>query len=129
MIDRLVKYLGENPEHPCMPIYRKELADLRVDVEIGRLLSYRIGWLQDEGLATAADAAMGRFYPTTLLKRASTVALDLLGPYGQLTRNEKKSPLQGWFNHLYLAAIGATFAAGTAEIHKTLIARALGLPR
>ncbi|MFP3974628.1 MAG: acyl-CoA dehydrogenase family protein [Dehalococcoidia bacterium] len=129
MVERLTKYLEEHPGNPCLQSYRQTLADLSVDAEIGRLLSYRIVWLQDKGAATAADAALGRLYPTTLLKRATTAALELLGPYGQLTRNEEKAPLQGWFNHLYLAAVGATVAAGTSEIQKTIIARELGLAR
>ena len=129
MIDRLAEYIKDNPGRPW-PGARDKLAQLRVEAEIGRLLCYRLAWLHDVGKATAYDAAKARLYGTGLLQRTTKVAMELLGFYGQLDKEDSRAPLQGWFTHLYLSSIGVTVAAGTSEVLKNLIAlRGLGLPR
>ncbi|MDH5365266.1 MAG: acyl-CoA dehydrogenase family protein, partial [Dehalococcoidia bacterium] len=101
-----------------------------IEAEIGRLICYRLAWLHDKGMATAYAAAMSRLYSTELLKRAASVAIELLGLYGQLDKGDSRAPLHGWFKHLYLSSVGATIAAGTSEILKNIIANSgLRLPR
>ena len=129
LIDRLVNYMKANPQRQWGNS-RQALAQLKVEAEIGRLICYRLAWLHDQGIATVHDAAMSRLYGTDLLKRAASVAIELLGLYGQLDKREGKAPLHGWFEHLYLSSIGITIAAGTSEILKNIIAGSgLELPR
>jgi alkylation response protein AidB-like acyl-CoA dehydrogenase len=129
LIDRLVKYINDNPERRWQNA-RQRLAKLKVEAEVGRLICYRLAWLNDKGIATAYDAAKVRLYSTELLKRAARVAVGLLGPYGQLDQGDSRAPLHGWFKHLYLSSIGITIAAGTSEILKNIIAiSGLKLPR
>ena len=129
MVDRMVKYIKDNPGRRW-PGARDELARVKVEAEIGRLLCYQLAWSHDNGIAKDYKAAQARLYGAELLKRAGRVAMELLGLYGQLDKEDSRAPLQGWFNHLYLSTIGVTIAAGTSEIQKNLIAlRGLGLPR
>jgi len=129
LIERLVKYMKDTPERQWKNS-RQTLARLKVEAEIGRLICYRLAWLNDNGTATAHDAAMSRLYGTELLKRAASVAVELLGLYGQLDQREDKAPLHGWFEHLYLSSIGATLAAGSSEILKNIMALSgLELPK
>jgi len=129
MIERLVEYIKDNPERQWTNA-RNTLAKLAIETEIGRLIGYRVAWLQDRGMATDWHAAMSRLYGTELLKRAAGAAMEILGLYSQLDERENMAPLYGWIKHLYLASIGATIAAGTSEIPKNVIAlRGLGLPR
>jgi len=129
LIDRMVKYIKDNPERRWQNS-RQTLAQLKVEAEIGRLICYRLAWLHDNGMATTHDAAMVRLYSSELFKRAARVAIELLGLYGQLDRRDSRAPLQGWFEHLYLSSIGITIAAGTSEILKNIIANSgLKLPR
>jgi alkylation response protein AidB-like acyl-CoA dehydrogenase len=129
MIDRLVKYIAATP-HRDWTDARQMLVQLEIETEIGRLIGYRVAWLQDKGLATEWHAGMSRMYDTALFKRAGGIAMQILGLYGQLDRREERAPLHGWFEYLYLASIGATIAAGTTEIQKNIIAlRQLKLPR
>ena len=121
LIERLVKYIKANPQRQWGNS-RQALAQLKVEAEIGRLICYRLAWFHDEGIATAYNAAGARLYGTELLKRAASVAVELLGLYGQLDKREGKAPLHGWFGHLYLSSIGMTLAAGTSEILKNVIA-------
>jgi alkylation response protein AidB-like acyl-CoA dehydrogenase len=129
MIDRLIKYMKDNPERQWQDA-RDKLARLKVEAEIGRLICYRLAWLHDNGTDTPYDAAKARVYGTTLLQRAARLAMEILGPYSQLDKRDSRAPLQGWFEHLYLSSIGITIAAGTSEILKNVIAGVgLQMPR
>jgi alkylation response protein AidB-like acyl-CoA dehydrogenase len=129
LIDRLVKYINDNPERPW-PNARQKLGRLKVEAEIGRLICYRLAWLHDNGMDEVHQAAQMRLYATELFQRAAKVAIELLGPYGQLDQEDGRAPLQGWFKHFYLSSIGITIAAGTSEILKNIIAGiGLELPR
>ena len=129
LIERLLKYIKDTPERQW-PNAGQTLAQLKIEAEIGRLFCYRLAWLHDKGTATAHDAAMSRLYGTELLKRAASVAVELLGLYGQLDKRDSKAPLHGWFEHLYLSSVGLTLAAGTSEILKNIIANSgLRLPK
>lgn len=129
LIDRLVKYIKDNPERRWQNA-RQTLGQLKVEAEIGRLICYRLAWLHDKGIAKAYNAAEARLYGTELLKRATRVAIELLGLYGQLDKRDSRAPLHGWFKHLYLSSIGVTIAAGTSEILKNIITSSgLKLPR
>ena len=129
MIEGVVKYLKATPKMQSIHS-RHLLAKLATDAEIGRLINYRVAWLHDKGIATDWYAAMAKLYSTELFKRAASVAVQLLGLYGQLDKREGIAPLRGWIEHLYLVSFGATIAAGTSEIQKNVIALAgLGLPR
>jgi alkylation response protein AidB-like acyl-CoA dehydrogenase len=121
LIERLIKYMKDTPEIRWQNA-RQKLAKLKIETEIGRLICYRLAWLNDNGIATAHDAAMSRLYGTNLLKRAASTAVEILGLYGQLDQRGDKAPLDGWFEHLYLSSIGVTLAAGSTEILKNIIA-------
>lgn len=129
MIDRMVKYIKDNPGRRWQGA-RDELARLKVEAEIGWFICYQLAWLHDKGIAKAYNAAQARLYGTELFQRAARVAIELLGLYGQLDKEDSRAPLQGWFKHLYLSSIGVTIAAGTSEIQKNIIALGrLELPR
>jgi alkylation response protein AidB-like acyl-CoA dehydrogenase len=71
---------------------------------------------------------MTRLYGTRLWKKAASEVVNLLGLYGRLDNRDPLAPTKGWFEHFYLSSIGATLAAGTTEIQKTVLAvRGLGL--
>jgi alkylation response protein AidB-like acyl-CoA dehydrogenase len=110
--------------------HRNTLAELAIEAEVGRLLNYRIAWMHDNGITTEWHAAMAKLYSTELYKHAGAIALELLGMYGQLDRKDILAPLHGWFENYYITSFGATIAAGTSEIQRTIIAlRGLGMPR
>ncbi len=129
LLERMAIYIQENPNRPWKGA-RETLAQLRIEAEIGRLLCYRLAWLHDQKMATASDAATARIYGPTLFKRTATAVMELLGLYGQLDKRDSRAPLQGWFEHAFLSAIGATLAAGTAEVLKNVVSLlGLELPR
>ncbi len=134
IIDDLISYMKVNQTKEESPtqnrLARNTLAEMAIDTEIARLLCYQVAWQQDKGIATEWGAAMARMYPIQMIKRVANGAMKLLGLYGQLAKTSKWAPVWGKIEHLYLNSFEGSFAGGTAEIQRTIIAtRGLGLPR
>ena len=109
---------------------RAKLAELKVEIETGRFLAYRIAWMQSKGLVPNKEASMSKAFGSELGQRMYKVGMEMLGLYGQLAQGDRWAPLEGAIEHGYLSSISATIAAGTSEIQRNVIAtRGLGLPR
>ena len=72
---------------------------------------------------------MSKAYATAFEQRLASLAMDILGLYGQLLGESKLAPIMGMAPHSFLASKGYSLQAGTSEILKNIIAtRGLGLP-
>lgn len=112
------------------PLVRRRLADMAIEVEVSRLLSYNIAWMQSQGKVPNKEASMGKVFGTELQQRMAATGMAILGLYGQLGPDSRYAPLQGRIQRSYLTSVSATIAAGTSEIQRNIIAtRGLGLPR
>jgi alkylation response protein AidB-like acyl-CoA dehydrogenase len=117
------KPLGQNP------LIRQKLAQLAIELEINRLLYYRIADLLDKGKEPAYEASMEKLFWGELSQRLSNVGMQVLGLHGQLKKNSKWVQLRGIIECHYRCTICETIAAGTSEIQRNIIARrGLGLP-
>jgi alkylation response protein AidB-like acyl-CoA dehydrogenase len=96
-----------------------KLADMRVMLDISRMLVYRFAWLMAQGRATRHDAAVVKLHTGESYKAVSDMGLQILGGYGYCM----EYPMQRFFRDSRLATIGA----GTSEIQRNIIARGLGL--
>jgi len=96
-----------------------KLADMKVMLDVSRVLVYRYAWLLSQGQATRHDAAVLKLYTGEAYKNVSDMGLQILGGYGYCM----EYPMQRFFRDSRLATIGA----GTSEIQKNIIARGLGL--
>jgi len=96
-----------------------KLADMKVMLDLSRMLTYRFAWLLDQGKATRHDAAVVKLYTGESYKSVSDMGLQILGGYGYCM----EYPMQRFFRDSRLAVIGA----GTSEIQRNIIARGLGL--
>jgi alkylation response protein AidB-like acyl-CoA dehydrogenase len=120
------KTLAENP------FVRHGLAQLAIEIEVGRAMSYRIAWLQEKGglIAAAAAASAAKVYGSELAQRFAYTGSQILGLYGQVKKGSKWAPLMGKFEHLYQFFPGMNIGGGSSEIQRNLIAWVgLGLPR
>ncbi|MCH7744907.1 MAG: acyl-CoA dehydrogenase family protein [Chloroflexi bacterium] len=112
------------------PLVRRSLAELAVEVETSRLISYNVAWMQSNGIVPNKEASMGKVVGTELQQHVYSVGMKLMGLYGQLEGDSKYAKLQGRIEKGYLINISATLASGTSEIQRNIIAtRGLGLPR
>lgn len=96
-----------------------KLADMKVMLDISRMLVYRFAWLMAQGRATRHDAALVKLYSGETYKTISDLGMQILGGYGYCM----EYPMQRFFRDSRLATIGA----GTSEIQRNIIARGLGL--
>ena len=129
LLDDLIAYARAAGLMAKAPV-RNKLAELKIEFAVGRLLSYRIAWMQGQGLVPNAEASVGKLFSTELQSRFAVTALSLLGSGGMLRRDSARVPADGRFASYYLAAVSYTIAAGTSEVQRNIIAqRGLGLPR
>jgi len=110
-------------------LIRHKLAQLEIELEVGRLLIYRVALVMDEGRVPNWEAAMAKTYGTTFEQCLASTAIEILGLYGQLLGGSKLVPIQGMASQSYLASQGYSLQGGTSEILKNIIAlRKLELP-
>ncbi len=112
------------------PAIRQKLAELAIEVEIARMMSYRIVWMQAKGIIPNYEASMIKVFASEAMQRVAHVGTQIMGLYGQLEMGSKWAPLKGRMENAYLSSVGMLIAAGTSEIQRSIIAiRGLGLPR
>ena len=108
---------------------RHALADVALSFTVGRLMSYRVAWMQSQGLVPNYEASMAKTLGTELHQRMGRVAYATLGLSGQVLEGQW-APLHGQVPQTVLSSVSLTIAAGTSEINRNIIAtRGLGLPR
>ncbi len=128
LFDSIIQFAKDN-KLSQKSVIRNKLAQLQIEFEVGRLLIYRVAFLMEEGRVPNWESAMSKAYSTEFEKHVAGVAMEVLGPYGQLTSSSKLVPLRGMALHSYLASKGYSLQAGTTEILKNVLAvRGLGLP-
>jgi short-chain 2-methylacyl-CoA dehydrogenase len=95
------------------------LADMAVEIEAGRGLTYKAAWLKDEGRPFAKEAAMAKLYTGELSHRVANAALQIHGGYGFMD----ESAISRLYRDQKILEIGE----GTNEVQRMVIARHLGL--
>ncbi|MDP6632107.1 MAG: acyl-CoA dehydrogenase family protein, partial [Dehalococcoidales bacterium] len=111
------------------PLIRQKLARLQTEFEVGRLLTYRVVLVMEEGRAPNVEAAMAKTYSTAFEQHLASISMEILGLYGQLLGESKWAPILGMAPHSYLGATGYSLQAGTSEVLRNIVAlRGLGLP-
>jgi len=133
-LEELTEYVKEARDRgltgPELAVVRRKLADMAVEIEVGRMLAYRIVSLQSRGIIPNYEASASKLYGTEMMQRFFNAGLSILGLYGQLKRDSRWSSVQGRWERGYLASLGGTVGGGTSEIQRNIIAiRGLGLPR
>ena len=112
------------------PEVRHRLADMRISVEVGYLLSCRVASLTAKRRQFGYEASIAKLFGTELEVNASRDALSILGMSGQLSTAEPSAPFSGRLAESHLFSRVMTIGGGASEIQRDIIARrGLGLPR
>jgi alkylation response protein AidB-like acyl-CoA dehydrogenase len=128
-LEDMVAYAREHKAR-ITPVLRHRLAELQIEVEIARGLSYTVASLQSHGKAPNYEASMAKNFAAELGQRLRQVGMELLGLSGQFGPGTPHAPMKGAAMAGYLRAVSSTIAGGTSEINRNVIAtRGLGLPR
>jgi alkylation response protein AidB-like acyl-CoA dehydrogenase len=110
--------------------FRTQAADLRVSIEIARLLSYQVVSMQSRGLVPNHQASITKLFNSELGQRFARAGFQQLGLAGQLTTGSPYAPLYGRYANNVMTTVPSTIAGGTSEVQRNIIAtRGLGLPR
>src|SRR5579883_294967 len=121
---------GRDEPWAMAPGLKENLAEIRIEFDIARLLARRVAWQQANGMVPNYESSMAKMYSSEMNQRFCEAAINLLGLGGQLEPNSKWAPLQGRIERCYEAALSYKIAGGTSEIQRNVIAtRGLGLPR
>ena len=112
------------------PEIRHRLADVSIEIDIAKYLSYRVGSLQQAGKIPNYEATVAKLYSSELGQRLAKTGIEMLGMYGQLHPKSKYTQLKGRVERYYQMSVSETIAGGTSEVMRGVAAiRGLGLPR
>jgi len=99
-----------------------KLADMATEIDAARLLTYRAAWLRDRGEPHAEAGAKAKLFASSVARRQTGQALQILGGYGYTT----EFPVERYYRDARVTEI----YEGTSEIQRLVIARSLlGLGR
>jgi alkylation response protein AidB-like acyl-CoA dehydrogenase len=94
---------------------QNKLAEMKIDLEAGRLLGYRAAAMQDKGLRAGNEFAVAKYFTTEAAQKAAKMAVDIHGGYGCLEEYAVTRYLRDSF------VVGPS--AGTSDIMKVIVAR------
>ncbi len=94
-----------------------KLADMATAIDASRLLTYRAGWMKDQGRRVTRESAMAKLFASEAAVDVANEALQIHGGYGFI----KDYPVEKFYRDVKLCTIGE----GTSEIQRLVIARQL----
>jgi alkylation response protein AidB-like acyl-CoA dehydrogenase len=112
------------------PLIRQKLAQIYTDVEILRLSTYRSITRFQRGQRPGPEGSIDKLFWSETAQRLFEVAMEILGPQGQLLKSSKGAVDSGHWSYQFLRSRADTIAGGTSEILRNIIGeRVLGLPK
>jgi len=107
------------------PLVRQKIAGIWVEIEVFRLTAARALARVGAGGQPGPEGSILKLFYSDLAQRAAQAAMEILGPYGQLTGGPT-----GGVAYAYLRSRGGTIEGGTSEMLRNTVAqRVLGLPK
>jgi len=95
------------------------LADMAVQIDAARLLTYKAAQLKDKGRKHTKESAMAKMYASEIATKAAIKAVQIHGGYGYT----KEYPVERFLRDIRVFEI----FEGTNEIQRLVIARQLGI--
>ncbi|KKX47309.1 acyl-CoA dehydrogenase [Sphingobacterium sp. IITKGP-BTPF85] len=92
-----------------------KLADMEVEIEAARLLTYKAAWTKDQGLPYSKEAAMAKLHASEVAMKTSIEAVQIHGGYGYVKEYHVERLMRD-------AKITQIYE-GTSEIQRLVIAR------
>ena len=113
-----VKYAHER-EQFGKPIFEQQiiqhyLAEMALDIETLRSLTYRVAWMVDQGMNVTKEAAMAKLLGSDIYNRIADKAVQIHGGLGYM----KDFPIERYYRDARITKI----YEGTSEIQKNIIA-------
>lgn len=93
------------------------LADMAMQIDAARLLTWRAAWLYDNRQSCTTEASMAKAFAADVAMKATTDAVQILGGYGY----SREYPVEKWMRDAKIMQI----YEGTAQIQRLVISRRL----
>ena len=112
------------------PLVRQRLADLAIRVETMKLEAFRQLTDTLRQRPPGINASVNKLVTCELNHQLARAALEVLGDYGWLAKQDTRVADDGAWPNDYMFALGLIIGGGTAQVQKNIIAeRGLGMPR
>jgi butyryl-CoA dehydrogenase len=120
-VDHSVKYAKEREQFgrpiASFQLVQAMLADMAVDTEAARMLTWRAGALKDAGKPSTTETSIAKLYATEAAVRSANTAIQVHGGSGYVD----DYPVERYFRDVRVT----TLYEGTSQIQKLIIGRAL----
>lgn len=118
-LEAAIKYCGEREQfgQPVgqFQMNQEMIANMAVEVEAARLLTYKAAWQKDQGqLGNTLETSYAKYFAGEVVARAAHSAMKILGAYGYST----EYPVARFYRDAVLYQI----VEGTANVQKMIIA-------
>ncbi|MBW2592249.1 MAG: acyl-CoA dehydrogenase, partial [Deltaproteobacteria bacterium] len=118
-LEAAIKFANERVLYgkPIMKLQaiQNKIAEMKIDLEAGRLLGYRAASTQDKGQMSANEFAVAKYFTAEAAQRAAKMTADIHGGYGCMEEFAITRYLRDSF------VLGPS--AGTSDIMKVIVAR------
>ncbi|MFK7805789.1 MAG: acyl-CoA dehydrogenase family protein [Anaerolineae bacterium] len=95
------------------------IADMKLRLELCKMLMYKVAWLEENNLPLLMEAAMAKLYLSEMFVESSLDSVRIHGAKGYVTEFEIERDLRD--------GVGGLIYSGTSDIQRNIIARLLGL--
>lgn len=96
-----------------------KIADMKVRLELSRLILYKVAWMKDQGKKAPIESAIAKLYLSESYVASCLDAIQIHGGYGYMKEFGIERDLRD--------SIAGKIYSGTSEIQKNIIASWLGL--
>jgi alkylation response protein AidB-like acyl-CoA dehydrogenase len=112
------------------PVMRQKLAQMWIDTEVFKYTGARAITKLLKGELPGPEASAGKMMWVEGHQRVQELAMEIQGPFGQLTRGSEWAVADGLWQHTFLRSRANSIEGGTTEIQRNIIGeRVLGLPK
>jgi len=96
-----------------------KFADMQIKADSIRLLGYRVAWMLQQGIPCFKEMSIAKLAASEALFSIANEGVQIMGGYGVM----KEYDMEMFFRDSRIGMIGA----GSSEIQRTIIAKAMGL--
>jgi len=126
IFEDLVQYTKEHKRDGRLlsqnPVVRQKLAEMATSIKIMQLLTYRMAWMETQGLDVSHIANIARVFNVEAWLKFNSIVVQLLGLSGLLERGSEYAPLRGIMAWHYQYDAIQFFTRGSPSYTKSMIA-------
>ncbi|MCC6382754.1 MAG: acyl-CoA dehydrogenase family protein, partial [Dehalococcoidia bacterium] len=122
--ERMLSYLKE--QRPALlsdRAVRLRLAEIKVDLHNQRAISMKNASIVASGATPTMEASMAKIVNSELAYRMDSLAMDIAGRAGILSKGSEGAAYEGEFEQSYRASPVGRFGGGTNEVQRNIIAQ------